>query len=97
MNEKDELDRLLSTIRAQAPDAPLGNLEPHVWQRIAARAAPVGWASQLRWQGTAVALAMSLGAAFGSAAAARLSHPSEMAVFTTSIALAPSTILDGAL
>jgi hypothetical protein len=95
MNDHDQLDRLLKALRSQPAEPRLASIEPHVWQRVAARTAPPSWARQLRWQGTAAALALSLGAVFGGAAAARSGEPREMAVFSTSTALAPSTILVG--
>lgn len=95
MNDHDHLDRMLAALRAQPGDPRLASLEPRVWQRVAARAAPSSWGRQLRWQGTAVAMAMSLGAVIGGAAAAKSGEPREMAVFSTDAALAPSTILAG--
>lgn len=90
-----QLDRLLATLKAQHEDGRLASLEPRVWQRVAARTAAGGPLGQLQWRAAAVGLSLSLGAAFGGAAAAPAAAPAEMAVFSSHVALAPSTILDG--
>jgi hypothetical protein len=96
MNVMDsQLDRLLAVLKDQRDDGRLASLEPRVWQRLAARTASGTSLGQLQWRAAAIGLALSLGAAFGGAAAAPTAAPAEMAVFSSQVALAPSTILDG--
>lgn len=90
-----DLDRLMARLKGQPSDRTLQSLEPHVWQRIAARSTRGGIAGQLQWRVAAVGLSLSLGAAFGGAAAAGPGTPPEMAVFSVHAMLAPSTILEG--
>lgn len=91
----DELDRLLAALQAQAPERRLDGLEARVWQRIAARTA-VASPGLLQWRAAAVGLSLSLGVAFGgAAAAARTEGSGEMAVFSARASLAPSTLLEG--
>lgn len=90
-----ELDRLLAALKSQGLDRRLETVEARVWQRVAARGAPEGSPGLLQWRAAAVGLSLSLGAAFGGAAAARPGEPAEMAVFSSHAALAPSTLLDG--
>lgn len=92
---RSDLDRLLAQLKAQPSDRMLQSLEPHVWERIAAHATRGGVASQRQWRVAAVGLSLSLGAAFGGAAAAGPGTPPEMAVFSVHTMLAPSTILEG--
>ena len=97
MDKFDDLDRLLARLKSETAMPRLDALEPQVWQKIARHLVRGGLAAQLQWRAAAVSLALSLGAAFGGAAAAGTGPSSEMEVFSAQAALAPSTILEGRL
>ena len=97
VDQFDDLDQLLVRLKSGTAAPRLDALEPQVWQKIAGHSLPGGLAAQFQWRAAAVGLALSLGAAFGGAAAAGTGAAAEMEVFSAQAALAPSTILEGGL
>jgi hypothetical protein len=83
------IDDLLARLERLPPDRSLAPLEPLVWRRIAAQSP--GQSASWGWRASIVAVALAFGALSGSAVAAR--QPSELALFSTHAALAPSTLL----
>ncbi|MGD9967307.1 MAG: hypothetical protein AB7T59_12350 [Hyphomonadaceae bacterium] len=89
--EAPNIDELLTRLGHIAPDRPLGQLEPLVWTRIAARRAGSTHSESWRWRAPIAAVAFMIGAAAGGASAVRA--PNELALFSTHAELAPSTLL----
>lgn len=91
------LDLELQSLKAEAPDAPLGDLEGAVWRGIAAarearRASP----GVLLARAAAVFTALGIGVAGGGIAASPpQGAAAEASVFAVDSPLAPSTLLDG--
>lgn len=87
----DRLDNLMRQLAEAPADRPLGQLEPHVWQRLSAepRVPLAGW----RLPVVSALGALLIGMA--STATARVS-PTEVSPFSPSLALAPSTLLEQA-
>lgn len=93
----DRLDRALASLKAEAPDARLDQLEPRVWARIeAARQGRDGSALFLPVRAAAVAAALVFGVALGGVGASEArAERQEVAVFSLDARLAPSTLLEG--
>ncbi len=91
------LDDELSSLKAEAPDRTLSQLEPAVWRRIETLREDRGVLSVfLPIRAVAVVAALGVGVAGGGFAAAAAAHqPHEISVFSIDTRLAPSTILDG--
>lgn len=87
----DRLDDLLAQMASAAADRDLSQIEPKVWRRIAAAgpAMPLpGW--RLPALSTLVALLVGVAASTATATPGA----TEIAAFSPSIALAPSTLLE---
>jgi hypothetical protein len=85
----DRLDTLLTALQAAPADRDLSRIEPGVWHRIEQAQLPPLLAG---WRVPAISAVMALMVGFASTATA--APPAEASAFSSTIDLAPSTLLE---
>lgn len=91
-----DLERLLSDLRAEGQAAPGPGLEDRVWRRIASiRRSHMATMRQLQMNVAILLAALGMGLAVGSASAAQDHTDPESAAMSLTGMLAPSTLLVG--